>query len=170
MVICLKRLLDCLLICTYSSAHVWTQQRKYPHYFLWIPLYSRKLWIQTLHSWIVKGNSKLNPSVSIIFCLSAFMENGQDYLSVLIFMQGADHLTLEGGRGRLILEKKFSASACREKKIACSKNVIESLWEKKGKNILPTRLLEKKFLMSRNQPPPAPSPSRFKWSVPKWRA
>ena len=57
--------------------------------------------MQTLHSWIVKGNSKLNPSVSIIFCLSAFLENGQDYLSVLIFMQGADHLTLEGGRGRV---------------------------------------------------------------------
>ena len=55
MVICLKWLLDCLLICTYSSAHFWTQQRKYPHYFLWSPLHSRKLWIQTLHSWIVEG-------------------------------------------------------------------------------------------------------------------
>ena len=40
-------------------------------------------------------------------------------------------------------EKKFPASACRKKKIACSTNVIESLWKKKGKNILPTRLLEK---------------------------
>ena len=48
------------------------------------------------------------------------------------------------------------------KKIACSTNVIESLWEKKGKNILPTRLLEKKFLMTRNRPPP----SRVKWSAP----
>ena len=34
---------------------------------------------------------------------------------------------------------------------------------KKGKNILPTRLLEKKFLMTRNHPPP---PSRVKWSAP----
>ena len=46
-------------------------------------------------------------------------------------------------------EKKIPASACRKKKIACSTNVIESLWEKRGKNILPTRLLEKKFLMTR---------------------
>ena len=60
-------------------------------------------------------------------------------------------------------EKKFPASACRKKKIACSTNVIESLWEKKGKNILPTRLLEKKVLMIRNHPP---YPSRVKWSAP----
>ena len=75
---------------------------------------------------------------------------------------GADHLTLEGG-GVGDFEKKFPASACRKKKIACSTNVIESLWEKKGKNILPTRLLEKKFLMTRNHPPP---PSRVKWLAP----
>ena len=43
-------------------------------------------------------------------------------------------------------EKKFPASACRKKKIACSTNVIKSLREKKGKNILPTILLEKKIL------------------------
>ena len=43
----------------------------------------------------------------------------------------ADHLTLEGGVGDF--EKKFPASACRKKKIACSANVIERLWEKKGK-------------------------------------
>ena len=61
-------------------------------------------------------------------------------------------------------EKKFPASACRKKKIACSTNVIESLWEKREKNILPTILLEKKFLMTRNHPPP---PSRDKWSAPK---
>ena len=30
-------------------------------------------------------------------------------------------------------EKKIPISACRKKKIACSKNVIESLWEGKGK-------------------------------------
>ena len=57
---------------------------------------------------------------------------------------GADHLTLQAGVGDF--EKKFPASACRKKIIACSTNVIEieNLWEKKGKNILPTRLLEKK--------------------------
>ena len=41
------------------------------------------------------------------------------------FHLGADHLT--------------------EEKISCT-IVIESLWEKKGKKILPTRLLEKKIL------------------------
>ena len=58
----------------------------------------------------------------------------------------------------MILKKKFSASACREKKIACSKNVIESLWEKKGKNILPTRLLEKKILDEQKSTTPPPPP------------
>ena len=39
---------------------------------------------------------------------------------------GADHLTLEGARGGGgDFEKKFPASACRKKKIACSTNVIE---------------------------------------------
>ena len=56
----------------------------------------------------------------------------------------ADHLTLEGEGGVGDFEKKFPASACRKKKIACSTNVIKSLREKKGKNILPTILLEKK--------------------------
>ena len=37
------------------------------------------------------------------------------------------------------------------------------LMVKKGKNILPTRLLEKKVLMIRNHPP---YPSRVKWSAP----
>ena len=70
-------------------------------------------------------------------------------------MLGADHLTLEVSD----FEKKIPASACRKKKIACSTNVIESLWEKREKSILPTRLLEKKFLMTRNQPTnPHPHP------------
>ena len=55
------------------------------------------------------------------------------------------------------VEKKFPASACRKKKIACSTNVIESLWEKRGKSILPTRLLEKKILDDQKSPsPPCP--------------
>ena len=45
-----------------------------------------------------------------------------------------------------MIKKKIPASACRKKKIACSTNVIESLWEKREKNILPTRLLENKIL------------------------
>ena len=48
-------------------------------------------------------------------------------LSIAIdyFPLGADHLTLEGGGGVGDFEKKFPASACRKKKIACSTNVIE---------------------------------------------
>ena len=75
----------------------------------------------------------------------------------------ADHLTHEGVGGGGDFEKIFPASACRKKKNACSTNVIESLWEKKGKNILPPRLLEKKFLMTRNH---QPHPLRVKWSAP----
>ena len=47
--------------------------------------------------------------------------------------------------------KKFPASACRKKKIACSTNVIKSLREK---NILPTILLEKKILDDQKSPTP----------------
>ena len=42
--------------------------------------------------------------------------------------------------------KNISCKRLSEEKIACSTSVIESLREKKGKNILPTRLLEKKIL------------------------
>ena len=62
-------------------------------------------------------------------------------------------------------EKKFPASACQKKKIACSTNVTESLWEKKGKKYPAHQTArKKKFLMTRNHPPP---PSRVKWSAPK---
>ena len=62
-------------------------------------------------------------------------------------------------------EKKFPASACRKKKIACSTNVIKSLREKKGKKYPAHHIARKKiFLMTRNHPPP---PSRLKWSAPK---
>ena len=69
---------------------------------------------------------------------------------------GANHLTLEGGRegGVGDFEKKFPASTCRKKKIACSTNVIESLWEKREKNILPTRLLEKNIIYDQKSPTP----------------
>ena len=58
----------------------------------------------------------------------------------------------------MILKKKFPPSACRRKKTACSTNVIESLWEKKGKNVLPTRLLETKILDDQKSPTPPPPP------------
>ena len=54
----------------------------------------------------------------------------------------------------MILKKKIPSSACRKKNTACSTNVIESLWKKKGKNILPTRLLEKKILDDQKSPAP----------------
>ena len=57
---------------------------------------------------------------------------------------GADHLTLERGGGVGDFEKKFPASTCRKKKIACSTNVIESLWEKKGKKYLAHQIARKK--------------------------
>ena len=51
------------------------------------------------------------------------------------------------------LEKKFPASACRKKKIACSTNVIESLREKREK--YPAhQIARKKILMTRNNQPP----------------
>ena len=37
---------------------------------------------------------------------------------------------------------------------------------RRGKNILPARLLGKKILLTRNHPHPSPPPSRVKWSVP----
>ena len=62
---------------------------------------------------------------------------------------GANHLTLEvGGGGREGCVGDF------EKKIACSTNVIESLWEKREKNILPTRLLEKNIIYDQKSPTP----------------
>ena len=66
-------------------------------------------------------------------------------------------------------EKKFFCRRLSEEKIACSTNVIEGLWEKREKNILPTGLLEKKILMTRNHPPhPTPPPlGRVKWSAHK---
>ena len=52
---------------------------------------------------------------------------------------GADHLTLEGGVDDF--EKKFPASPCQKKKIACSANEIE-------KKILHCCRQEKKMLQS----------------------
>ena len=70
---------------------------------------------------------------------TALCFNERETLNGIKFPQSlrADHLTLEGGAGGWFW-KKFPASARRKKKIACTTNVIESLWEKKGKNVLLT--------------------------------
>ena len=57
---------------------------------------------------------------------------------------GADHLTLVG-EGVGDFGKKFPASAYRKKKIASSTNVIESLWEKKGKKYPAHQIARKKL-------------------------
>ena len=53
-------------------------------------------------------------------------------------------------------EKKFPASACQKKKIACSTNVIESLWEKKGKKYPAHENARKKILDDQKSAPPPP--------------
>ena len=67
---------------------------------------------------------------------------------------GADHLTLEGGGADF--EKKIPASACRKKKIACSTNVIESLWGKKGKKYPDHQTARKKKILGDQKSPTTP--------------
>ena len=62
-------------------------------------------------------------------------------------MLRADHLTLEGGGGALVGRKK----------IACSTNVIESLWEKKGKKYPAHQIVRKKILDDQKSVPPLKS-------------
>ena len=50
-----------------------------------------------------------------------------------------------GGGGGADFEKKFPASACQKEKIACSTDVIESLWEKKGKKYPAHQIARKKY-------------------------
>ena len=57
--------------------------------------------------------------------------------------------------------KKISCKRLSEEKIACSTSVIESLRGKKGKNILPTRLLEKKILDDQKSQTPPPPPQEL---------
>ena len=81
----------------------------------------------------------------------------------LLCYLGADHLTLCGGGGRWFL-KKNSCKRLSEEKNCMQHKCSRKLMGRKGKNnILPTRLLEKKILMTRNHPP---LPSRVKWSAP----
>ena len=96
-------------------------------------------------------------------CLYCCGEELSRYKLLFSLVLGAGYLTLGGG-GVGDFEKKFTASSCRKKKIACSTNVTESLWEKKGKKYPAHQITrKKKFLMTRNHPRP---PSRVKWSAP----
>ena len=54
----------------------------------------------------------------------------------------------------MILKKKIPASACRKKKKAIRTNVIESLWEKKGKKYPAHQIARKKILDDQKSPPP----------------
>ena len=56
----------------------------------------------------------------------------------------------------MILKKKIPASACRKKKKAIRTNVIESLWEKKGKKYPAHQIARKKILDDQKSPPPPP--------------
>ena len=131
-----------------------------------LTVYSRKLWIQTLHLWIVKGNSKLNLSVSIIFCLSAFLE-------VLDFFS---HFYVRGqpfnscGEGGWVILEKISCKRLSEEKNCMQHKCNRKLMGKKGQQIsCPPDCYRKKILDDQKSPTP-PSPSRVKWSAPKWRA
>ena len=73
----------------------------------------------------------------------------------------------EGGGGRGDFDKNFPAGACRKKKIACSTNVIESLWEKKGKKYLVHQIARKNSWWPEITNRPPPHPSRVQWSAPK---
>ena len=61
---------------------------------------------------------------------------------------------LQGGGGDF--EKTFPASACRKKKIASSTNVIESLWEKKGKKYPAHQIAKKKNILDDQKSPTPP--------------
>ena len=77
-------------------------------------------------------------------CLECLIATHFDSFQQSDLHLGAHHLTLEEGGGVGDFEKKFPASACRKKKIACSTNVIESLWEKKGKKYPAHQIARKK--------------------------
>ena len=50
-----------------------------------------------------------------------------------------------------------------KKKIAWSTNVVESLWDKKGENVQPKRLLEKNILDDQKSPAPPPPQELNGW-------
>ena len=52
------------------------------------------------------------------------------------------------------MKNNFLQALVGRKKLHSATNVIESLWEKREKNILPTRLLQKKILDDQKSPTP----------------
>ena len=80
------------------------------------------------------SSSKLNPSLSIIFCLWAFLEVSQGYLFFLIFMLGVNHLTLQGGGGGWFW-KKISCKRLSEEKNCMQHKCNRKLMGKKGEQI-----------------------------------
>ena len=80
------------------------------------------------------------------------------FLTALINIFRREHfnrkLKILRGRPFKDFEKKFPASACPKKKIACSTNVIESLWEKKGKKYPAHQIARKKILDDQKSPTP----------------
>ena len=78
------------------------------------------------HSWTFRMSQDLSGSVyfdKLVSCGFPVTENLWHVTLQWCAVLGADHLTLEGGGGDF--EKKFPASPCRKKKIACSTNEIE---------------------------------------------
>ena len=71
---------------------------------------------------------------------------------------GADHITLEGGTGVGDFEKNFLQALVGKKKVACSTNVTESLWEKKGKKYPAHQNAKKKILDDQKSPTTPPPP------------
>ena len=67
----------------------------------------------------------------------------------------------------MILKKKFPASACRKKKIACSRNVIEKNYCTAVKKYPTHQVARKKNIADHQSPPP---PSKVKWSAPYHKA
>ena len=57
----------------------------------------------------------------------------------------------------MILKKKFLQALVGRKKTACRTNVIESLWEKKGKKYPAHKIARKKILDDQKFRPPPPS-------------
>ena len=115
--------------------------------------------VKLLHK-VESGSSLCN---NICICCAFYRCSKWRHSRVLSdsYVRGRQFNSWGGGEGRGGVgdfEKKFPASAWRKKKIGRSENVIESLWEKKGKNILPTRLLEKKILDDQKSPNSSPRP------------
>ena len=83
-------------------------------------------------------------------CDKSFNKEGFYFTAITL---GADHLTLEEGGGWVILKKNFLQALVGRKN--CMQHTCNrELMGKKGKNILPTRLLETEILDDQKSPTP----------------